>query len=450
MSSAVPETVLSVGDFTRRVKALLEGNMASCWVRGEVSNLRRQNSGHVYFTLKDKDSQLSCVLFRGNAMRQTVELRDGRGIIVFGEVSVYEPRGTHQLICRQLMEDGAGRLQEAFERLKRKLEAEGLFAKERKRPLPKFPQRVAFITSASGAAWQDFRRILERRQWRGHLQLVPAVVQGRDGEASLVSGLERVAAWNRSHPQEAVEVVVIGRGGGSLEDLWCFNEEAVTRAVAACPVPVISAVGHEIDFTLCDFAADVRAETPSGAAEIISSSFLEVLERRRDAARALRQQTRQHLQTRQQQWERGREALASVHPSRRLEAWAQHLDELARRCKTDTQEQLQGKREQVSVLATRLARHAPAVRLQWAQQRHRELAGRLPKAVRQALRQHDEHLRQWAARLSQAGLPATLRRGFALVRDAETDEPLASAAELGQGRTLQLQFHDGRIRARSE
>src|SRR5471032_2040127 len=272
-SDAAGTEVESVSEFTRRVKALLEGGLRPGWVRGEVSNLRAQASGHVYFSLKDAGAQLSAVLFRGDATRQTVKLRDGQQVVVYGEVSVYEARGQYQLIVRAVIEDGMGKLQREFEALKARLAAEGLFAPERKRAIPAMPQTVGFVTSPTGAAVQDFLRILTRRGWRGRVVVLPAKVQG-DGAAA-----EMIAMLALARELGIFDLLVIGRGGGSLEDLWAFNEEPLVRAVAASAVPIISAVGHEIDFTLCDFAADARAETPSAAAELISSQFVACAER---------------------------------------------------------------------------------------------------------------------------------------------------------------------------
>jgi exodeoxyribonuclease VII large subunit len=265
---ADPGRVQTVTEFTRRVKELLEGGLPACWVRGEVSNLRAQSSGHVYFSLKDAGAQLACVLFRGDAARQSVHLRDGQQVLAYGQAGVYEARGQYQLVVRALVEHGVGHLQQEFEQMKQRLAAEGLFEPARKRPIPTMPRTVGFVTSPTGAAVQDFIRILQRRGWRGRLVVLPARVQG-DGAATEMAELLRSAGG-----LGIFDLLVIGRGGGSLEDLWAFNEETLVRAVAACPVPVISAVGHEIDFTLCDFAADARAETPSGAAELISSNFL--------------------------------------------------------------------------------------------------------------------------------------------------------------------------------
>src|SRR6478735_4457457 len=273
LSGGEGSRVQTVTEFTRRVKDLLKGGLPPGWVRGEVSNLRAQASGHVYFSLKDAGAQLACVLFRGDAARQSVKLRDGLQVVAYGEVDVYEARGQYQFIVRALIDDGAGRLQQELERLKQQLAAEGLFAPENKMPLPLRPRTVGFITSGTGAAVQDFIRILTRRGWTGRLVVLPARVQGEGAAAEL-------AAMIRTAEALAIfDLIVIGRGGGSIEDLWAFNEEPLVRAVAVCGVPIISAVGHEIDFTLCDFAADVRAETPSAAAELISSNYLAMVER---------------------------------------------------------------------------------------------------------------------------------------------------------------------------
>ena len=227
------DRVESVSEFTRRVKTLLEQGIRPGWVRGEVSNLRAQASGHVYFSLKDAGAQLSAVLFRGDAARQAVKLRDGLQVVAYGEISVYEVRGNYQLIVRAVIEDGVGRLQREFEELKKRLADEGLFAPAKKRPIPALPETVGIITSPTGAALQDFLRILVRRDWRGRIVVLPAKVQGEGAAAEMVEMLRLAQELG------IFDLLVIGRGGGSLEDLWAFNEEPLVRAVAACPVPVI-------------------------------------------------------------------------------------------------------------------------------------------------------------------------------------------------------------------
>src|SRR4051812_1800270 len=269
MSAAEDGTrIESVTEFTRRVKVVLESQVRPGWVRGEVSNLRLQASGHVYFSLKDAGAQLSAVMFRGDAARQDVKLRDGAQVLVYGEISVYEARGNYQLIVRAVLEDGVGRLQKEFEALKRRLADEGLFGAENKIAIPAMPRTVGFITSATGAAVQDFSRILIRRGLRGRVIILSTKVQGEGSAAEMVEMLAQAEALG------IFDLLVIGRGGGSLEDLWAFNEEPLVRAVAACVVPIISAVGHEIDFTLCDLAADGRAGTPGAAGGLISRRFV--------------------------------------------------------------------------------------------------------------------------------------------------------------------------------
>ncbi|MEN8863266.1 MAG: exodeoxyribonuclease VII large subunit, partial [Lentimonas sp.] len=276
-----PDQVLKVTELTRQIKRQLEGNFRQVWVQGEVSNLRRQSSGHVYFSLKDAGSQLPCVLFARDAASQSFQLEDGMELQLFGDLSVYEPHGRYQLIAKIAIQSGEGQLQIEYERLKRKLAAEGLFDKERKQALPTLPLRIAVITSPTGAALRDFLRILRRREYGGEVVIFPARVQGKGAAEEITAMLEYAKA------SKGFDLIVITRGGGSIEDLWAFNEEILARAVAACPLPIISAVGHEIDHVLSDYAADQRAETPSGAAELISSLYLDAQQNLETAAQNL-------------------------------------------------------------------------------------------------------------------------------------------------------------------
>ncbi len=261
------ERVLSVAQLTAGLKDLLESSFPAVWVAGEISNFSRPSSGHCYFTLKDDQAQIRAVVWRGAASRLKFDLHDGLEVICFGGLDVYAPRGSYQLVISKLEPQGIGALELALRKLKEKLTSEGLFDRRRKRPLPKFPRRIAFVTSPTGAAIRDFLEVL-RRRWRGaDVLVVPTRVQGDGAAREIAAAIERV---NRLPP--GIDVLVVGRGGGSLEDLWCFNEEPVVRAVAASHIPTVSAVGHEIDVTLCDLAADVRALTPSEAAELVVPS----------------------------------------------------------------------------------------------------------------------------------------------------------------------------------
>jgi exodeoxyribonuclease VII large subunit len=415
------DRVESVTEFTRRVKTLLESGIRPGWVRGEVSNLRAQSSGHVYFSLKDAGAQLSAVLFRGDAARQAVKLRDGLQVVVYGEISLYEVRGNYQLIVRAVIEDGVGRLQREFEELKKRLAAEGLFDPAKKRPIPALPETVGIITSPTGAALQDFLRILVRRGWRGRIVVLPAKVQGEGAAA------EMVAMLRLAQELGIFDLLVIGRGGGSLEDLWAFNEEPLVRAVAACPVPVISAVGHEIDFTLSDFAADVRAETPSAAAELISSHFVACLERLNQAGTVLGEQAGLALRQARERLEHARSRLRLLAPKAQLEQGWQRLDELHGRLGAALRHSLQERRIALTRTRERFAGRPPEVRVQQESQRLLAL---------------------WK-RLQSASPASVLNRGFAIVRDG-SGKPVTRRAQLRSGEKLSAEFADGTARLRTE
>jgi exodeoxyribonuclease VII large subunit len=413
--------VASVTEFTRRVKELLEGGLRPGWVRGEVSNLRAQASGHVYFSLKDAGAQLSCVLFRGDAARQSLVLRDGLSVLAYGEVSVYEARGQYQLVVRALIEHGAGRLQQELEKLKQRLAAEGLFDPARKQPVPLLPRTVGFITSPTGAAVQDFIRILTRRGWTGRLVVLPVKVQGEGAAAELVAML---------HTAEALgifDLLVIGRGGGSIEDLWAFNEEPLVRAVADCGVPIISAVGHEIDTTLCDYAADVRAETPSGAAELISSNYVAVTDRLRQAADGLVDSLEGAVARSAEKLDHARSRLRLLAPTAVIEHNHLRLDDLGNRLGAALRASVQLRREALGTVRARLATASPEKRVQL--ESHRLLG-------------------LWK-RLESASPASVLKRGYAIVRD-EAGRPVARAKGAKPGQALVNEFHDGRLRVRVE
>lgn len=413
--------VQTVTEFNRRVKELLKDGLPPCWVQGEVSNLRVQASGHVYFSLKDAGAQLGCVLFRGDAMRQSVKLRDGLQVLAFGQVDVYEARGQYQLITRGLIEHGAGRLQQEFEQLKQRLAAEGLFSPERKKPLPLLPRTVGFITSPTGAAVQDFIRILQRRRWTGRLVVLPAKVQGEGAAAELTAMLRTAETLG------ICDLLVIGRGGGSIEDLWAFNEEPLVRAVATCGVPVISAVGHEIDYTLCDFAADVRAETPSGAAELVSSQYLSCVERLDNAGGSLDDIAATRFEHARRQLDHARSRLRLLSPVAAVEQNHLRLDDLRNRLGSALRASVQHGRQSLAAARARLAATSPEKRVQL--ESHRLLA-------------------LWK-RLESASPQSVLKRGYAIVRD-EAGRPVARASGVRPGQPLVNEFHDGKVRVRVE
>ena len=416
-----PARPLTVTEFTRRVRAVLEAGIGACWVRGEVSNLRVQPSGHVYFSLKDAGAQLSAVMFRMQAARQSVKLRDGLQVVAFGEVGVYEPRGQYQLVVKTLVDDGVGELQRRYEALKTRLSEEGLFDPARKKAIPQMPGTVGFVTSPTGAAVQDFMRILIRRGWPGRVVVLPSKVQG-EGAAEEMIGMLRLA-----ESLGIFDLVVIGRGGGSIEDLWAFNEEALVRAVAACGVPTISAVGHEVDFTLCDFAADRRAETPSAAAELVSSEFVRFAQRTESAGRAAGSAMGDALDRARERLAHGRSRLRLLSPSALVERGYLRLDDMSNRLAAALRSCAKDGRHALSGAAARLERASPETRVRFESQRLLSLWKRL----------------QGASPLS------VLNRGFAIVRD-EKGAPVTRRAAIRAGQGLEAEFADGRTRVRAE
>jgi len=288
------DRIYTVSEITKLVKLQIENAFPAVWVEGEVSNFHRHSSGHLYFTLKDERSQLRGVMFRGEARKVAFELKDGLQVVCRGRLNVYEPRGEYQIIVERVEPKGKGALQLAFEQLKEKLRVEGLFDPKNKKPLPLFPKNVGIVTSPRGAAIIDILRTLERRFARLHILIYPVKVQGGGAAEEIVGGIDELG----SRPD--IDVIIVGRGGGSIEDLWAFNEEKVARAIFRCPIPVISAVGHEVDFTIADFVADLRASTPSVAAEIVIKEEQALVDRIDNLSKRLNQNILFLLQGRRQ------------------------------------------------------------------------------------------------------------------------------------------------------
>jgi len=352
MDRATP--VLTVSEITLHVKSVVEADpvLADVGVRGEISNYKHHTSGHLYFTLKDAESQLSCVMFRGDAMRLAFEPADGLLVVAQGRVGVYEKAGRYQLYVRSMDPAGRGGLLEALEQLKARLETEGLFDAARKRPLPAYPERVGIITSPTGAAVRDMVSIIRRRFPPARLTVIPAPVQGADAPAGLRAAL-RVA-------EGRFDVLIIGRGGGSIEDLWCFNDEGLVRAVAACATPVVSAVGHETDYTLCDLAADVRAPTPSAAAELVVPDAAELRARLRTLGLRLARHLAHGAEVARLRLTglSGRRGLAQ--PLDRVLEFQQQLDDLQDRMARTVSTAAEQRRGQVDRLVARLIALSPA------------------------------------------------------------------------------------------
>lgn len=436
--------VLSVAQLTRRISGLLESGIGSVWVEGEISNLRRQSSGHSYFTLKDEESQLSCVLFARTASGQKTALRDGLRVQLQGEVSVYQPRGQYQLVVRLVQAKGEGQLQARFEELKRRLAAEGLFDQERKRPLPRFPHRIGVVTSPTGAAIHDFLRVLHRRHPGLRVVINPVRVQGKGAAVEIAAAITELSTGGEG--VGSVDVIVVTRGGGSLEDLWEFNEEVVARAIAASEVPVVSAVGHEIDFTIADFVADLRAPTPSASAELLAADGGELLERCRSLVGRIGREATALLDRHVSREEFLGSSGLFREPLRRLDEARQTLDRMDEDFGGMLERRVEQLRAGLSTMAALLASAHPGHRLKAARQGVGFLAGRLQIPVSRRLDRDSNRLERVNAALSALSPQATLARGFSITRDAE-GRVITSAGQVKQGESICTQLAKGELDA---
>ncbi len=418
MPGVSAQNPLSVTDLTSTIRDLLETGLGEVWVAGEISNFRAPGSGHLYFTLKDETATLAAVMFQREARRVGFALADGQAVLARGTITVYEARGQYQIQVAEIRPHGQGSLQQRFEELKRKLQAENLFALERKRPLPVFPEVIGIVTSLQGAVLQDMLQILQRRAPGIAIRVRGVRVQGV-GAAQEIA--EAIAAFSA---EGKIDLLVVARGGGSLEDLWAFNEEAVARALAACSMPTISAVGHETDFTIADFVADLRAPTPSAAAELLTRDWTEWRQTVAKLHARLERTTRQMLGARRRHLARLASSYALREPRRVVRQWAQRLDDLRENLSAVAQTGLQSRRESLRFLQARLAAHHPA----------RELERRRG------------HLTQLAARLRALGPQGTLDRGYALVLDAQ-GHPVSQAKKTLEGQSVRIVLSKGMVGA---
>lgn len=409
ISPETPRRVYSITALNRAAKVILEQEFPLVWVEGEVSNLSRPASGHLYFSLKDEHAQIRCALFKSRARLLRHSPENGARVVARARVTLYEGRGDFQLVVEHLEPAGTGALQQAFEALKSKLELEGLFAREHKKSLPRFPERLGVITSPSGAVIRDILNVLRRRCPGLPVRIYPVPVQGKDAPPAITAALRQAAR------RQDCEVLILARGGGSLEDLWAFNDEQVARVIHACPIPVISAVGHETDFTIADFVADLRAPTPSAAAELASPDQTDWLERVQALEQRLIRHQRQQLD--HLGWRlralRGR----LPHPRQRLQTQMQRADHLESRLRLALAAKLENRRQREQRLALRLAAHHPRALLAPRKQRLAQAQKSLPTLIRQHLASEQTHLATLNRALHTVSPLATLERGYAIAWD---------------------------------
>ncbi len=426
--------VLTVSQLNQRARLLLEDVFPKIWVEGELSNIARPASGHIYFTLKDRNAQVRCAIFRQQASRVRELLGDGLLVRVRGRVSLYEGRGDYQMILDSVEPAGDGALRLAFEALKTALQTEGLFNQERKQQLPKYPHRIGIVTSPSGAVLHDIVSVFARRAPHVQLSLIPTAVQGREATAQIVRAL---ALADRGQ----YDAIILARGGGSLEDLWCFNEEAVARAIAACQTPIVSAVGHETDVSISDFVADVRAPTPSAAAELLAPDRNELLTQLRSTERQLSLRMHETLTRKHIQLQHLRQRLR--HPRERLEQHNQRLDDLSQRLQRAMQASIAQRSQRVNHQHARLAVQHPQVALSVHQQQLSVLQQRLVRASEQNLKYAKQSLHSLVQTLQVVSPLATLERGYSILSSADEQQVISSVHGVHTEQTLQARLADG-------
>lgn len=435
--------ILTVSQLTRRVKDLLEAQISYVWVSGEISNWRVSPAGHAYFTLKDPNSQIDAVMFRGKLMQTPFAPENGLEVIAFGLVTVYEKRGNYQIVCEEIHPKGVGALQLAFEKLKRKLEEEGLFRDEHKKPLPLFPRRIGIVTSPTGAAIRDILNVIHRRFANVHIILYPARVQGEEAAGEIVEGIRTLDAYG-------VDVMIVGRGGGSLEDLWPFNEEIVVRAVYEAKTPIISAVGHEIDFTLTDFAADVRAPTPSAAAELVVREREGLLEQIRDLQQRLAKSAGYRVDAARNRLRLAASSYVFRRPEELIRQRRQWVDECRDRLEQSFRIQMDDVRRRVREAGRALSLLSPKNQLLRVSERLVAVRSRLLQSVTKRLENSRATCRALVAQLHALSPLAVLARGYSVTWKLPERSLVRDASELSHDDRVAIQFGKGKAIASIE
>ncbi|WP_308639048.1 exodeoxyribonuclease VII large subunit [Paenibacillus silvisoli] len=438
---AEPARILSIKEINRYIGMKLESDelLKDVWLRGEISNFTHHSSGHMYFTLKDKDSRLKCIMFASYNQRLPFIPKEGAKVLARGNISVYERDGNYQFYCTSMQPDGIGSLYLAYEQLKRKLQEEGLFDTARKRPIPRFPKAIGIITSPTGAAVRDIIITLQRRHPSVPVLLFPVLVQGTGAAPSIVKAIETM---NRL---AEVDVLIIGRGGGSLEELWAFNEESVARSIARSMIPVISAVGHETDFTIADFVADLRAATPTAAAELAVTSMQEMKSKLAQTEARLVQHLRLTLQNRKERLARLRKSPLFVNPRKYLLQHAERLDRMDERLKARALRYAERNREKHAALHHALTRVHPGAQAALAAKQLERLSARLESAMAAGMKERRAQLLASIRQLDALSPLKVMSRGYSLVYDENDKRLIKSISDVQLGDLLHVKVADGQL-----
>ncbi|ENM5774309.1 exodeoxyribonuclease VII large subunit [Vibrio mimicus] len=437
-SSLANRNIYTVSRLNAEVRLLLENEMGIVWLVGEISNFSAPVSGHWYLTLKDSQAQVKCAMFKGNNRLVNFKPQNGQQVLVKARLSLYEPRGDYQIILESMQPEGDGRLQQQFEQLKMLLAAEGLFAQTRKKPLPENPRCVGIITSRTGAALHDILHVLKRRDPNLPVVIYPTLVQGED------AAIQIAQAIGRANSRAECDVLIVGRGGGSLEDLWCFNHEIVARTIAASDIPIISAVGHEIDVTIADFVADVRAPTPSAAAELVSRDNRHKQQALHQWQAKLASGMRHYLAQQHTQFARIQHKLDKQHPQTRLERQQQQLDELSLRLEQKMHQRLATQQQRWDRLSHKIQLNSPTHLIRQQRFNLLQQEQRLTQLIQHHLIQSRHQLALLSEKMDAVSPLATLARGYSVTRTAQ-GELVRQSAQVKPGDTLVTQLMDGEI-----
>lgn len=440
VAETTEQPVFTVSEITAHLKSLIEGTFPNIWVEGEISTLRRPTSGHLYFTLKDSACQLRGVMFRNAARKLTFNPEDGMAVMCRGRIGLYEVRGEYQLIVDEMEARGVGALLIAFEQLKARLDAEGLFDPRKKKSLPLLPQRLGIVTSPTGAALQDILKVIRRRREATSILICPARVQGQGAAEEIAEGIERLCR------RGDVEVIIIGRGGGSLEDLWAFNEEIVARAIAKADIPIVSAVGHEIDLSISDLVADLRAPTPSAAAEMVVPMESELRQRLKERLAASGRAVKNTMESRRRQLIEHKVKLGD--PRRLLSTHRLNLDELHHCGQVLLSENLAAHRKEVATLRDSLWRHHPRSKLEHWQRLLQASSFQLDGLIGKALSLHRSQFDTLSGKLGAMSPLAVLQRGYSITRTVPEGKVVKNSDAVNPGEDLEVLLHQGSLRAR--
>ncbi len=433
--------ILQVSELTRKVRFILESELNTVWLTGEISNFIAAGSGHWYLSLKDSKSQVKCAMFKGSNRRVRLTPANGQQVLVRAKVSLYEPRGDFQLIIEQMEDAGEGLLRQKYEQLKNKLHAQGVFSIEHKKSLPSHIQTVGVVTSPTGAAVKDILSVLKRRNPNINVIIYPALVQGELAENDICYAIKAANLRNEC------QVLIVGRGGGSLEDLWSFNEESVVNAIFQSQIPVISAVGHEVDTTLSDYVADVRAATPSAAAELVSTDASELTERVLLLQQRLAKALAERLRFNQQQLKHSQHRLSQVHPEQQLQLQQQRVDELNLRLQQAFKNKMQRIGDAPSYLHQRLLQASPQKRIHFNQEQVTQLSTQLKKAMQAKLQNKGEAFAHFVEQLHIVSPLATIARGYSITRN-EQGALIKSITQVKENDSIAIEVTDGSIQAK--